>query len=137
MRWGLSLQYFRLGLWILAQVHFELPRNRFFFIMESQRVTRVSVPFSKVEEMLPPGNCICRNPICYLARLPRWCCRCQCKDCGKLESDCDCIGIDPYDVYPLKVKPLGEKDWHCFGHRREFIIILKGLMAEVRETVSQ
>ena len=97
----------------------------------------VPVPFSDVEEMLPPGNRICRRELCYLARLPRWRCRCRCKDCRKLESECECVCIPPYDVYPLKMAPLGGKDWHCTGYQRDFHFILNEMVKETRKTISQ
>jgi hypothetical protein len=52
-------------------------------------------------------------------------------ECGYLESECECCTIPPYDVYPLKMKPLGEKDWHRNGYQRDFHNILRALVKEI------
>ena len=97
----------------------------------------VRVPLSAVEERLPPGNRICRKPLCYQEKLQRWRCKCKCTNCGEYESLCECLRIPPYDVYPIKMKELGEKNWHCAGYQRDFHCILQEMIEETREFIAQ
>ncbi len=83
------------------------------------------------EDHIAPGNRWCR--LCDKG--PKWCCACECPECGLPPLKCHCGAIDPYDVYPIRAS--WDNDWHTTGYHRDFRNGVRALVLKARAAIGE
>ena len=83
------------------------------------------------EDHIAPGNRWCR--LCDKG--PKWCCACECPECGLPPLKCHCGAIDPYDVYPIRAS--WDNDWHTTGYHRDFRNGVRALVLKARAAIEE